>query len=109
MTDTEPGAIEIDRSGSEPLVSIRHPPGPYTLDQVRAYASFLTVLADENAEKREPEVEELIAVLGATRARYLQWDAAAPELARAVLAAGYKRPAASPEPPAPSGQPRETA
>lgn len=83
MTDTEPGAIEIDRSGSEPLVSIRHPPGPYTLDQVRAYASFLTVLADENAGKHEPEVEELIAVLGATRARYLQWDAAAPELARA--------------------------
>jgi hypothetical protein len=91
MTDTKAGVIEIDRSGAEPVVTIGHPPGPYTLDQLRSYAAYLTVVADEASRRPEPEVDELIAVFNATQARWLRWEEAAVELARAVLAAGYKR------------------
>jgi len=92
---SEPGRIEIDRSGTEPLVSIGHPPGPYTLDQLRTYGSYLVLLADEVADKPDPETEELIAVFDATQARWLDWFHATRELARAVLAAGYKRESAA--------------
>ena len=91
MTDTEPGSIELDRSGSEPVVRLGPTPDAFTLDQLRAYASYLTVVADEAARRPEPEVDELIAVFNATQARWMHWESAAPELARAVLAAGYKR------------------
>ena len=92
----EPGTVEIDRSGEEPVISLAHPPGPFTISTLRLYAGYLATVADEAAEPEpEPEVEELIAVLSATDARWLGFEDALRVLARAVLAAGYKREAAS--------------
>jgi hypothetical protein len=59
---------------------------------LRLYAEYLATVADEaSGPGPEPEVEELIAVLGATEARYLGYEEALRMLARAVLAAGYRR------------------
>ena len=88
---SEPGSIEIDRSGGEPVVTFSVPETSFTLDGLRQFASYLTLVADEASARPEPEVEELVAVLDATDARLLDWFQASRELARAVLAAGYKR------------------
>ena len=88
---SEPGSIEIDRSGTEPLVSIEHPPGPFTLDQLRAYASYLTLVADEAARRPEPEVDELVAVIDGSRARWMPYEEGVRRLAREILDAGYER------------------
>ncbi len=88
----EPGTAEIDRSGDEPLISFRVPAGPFTIARLRLYAEYLARLADEASRPEpEPEVEELTAVFDVTKARYLAYDEAARVLARAVLAAGYRR------------------
>lgn len=87
-----PPSIEVARVGSEPLVTIRMPEGQFTLDQLRQFAVYLNTVADEeSARKPEPDVDELAAVLEATQGRWLVWDSAKVEFARAVLAAGYKR------------------
>ena len=86
----EPRSIELDRSGSEPVVRLGPFPDEFTLDQLRSFASYLTVVADEASRRPEPEVDELVAVFNTTQARWMLWESAAPELARAVLAAGYK-------------------
>jgi len=87
----EPGSIEIDRSAEEPIVTFSVPETSLTLDGLRQFASYLTLVADEAARKPEPEVEELIAVFETIPVRLMTWEAARSELARAVLAAGYKR------------------
>jgi hypothetical protein len=88
---SEPGDIEIDRSGGEPAISIGHPPGPFTISQLRSYASYLATVADEAAARPEPEVDELVAVFNATEARWLTYDDGMRVMARAALAAGYER------------------
>lgn len=91
----DPGTIEIDRSGAEPVISLAHPPGPFTIGKLRLYAEYLATVADEaSRHEPEPEVEALVAVLQATEARYLGYEEALRMLARAVLAAGYRREAA---------------
>ena len=92
---SEPGVIEIDRSGTEPVVRIGHPPGPFTIDQLRQYATYLATVADEAARRPEPEVDELVAVFEATQARWLRYEEGIVVLARAVLAAGYERKSAA--------------
>lgn len=89
---SEPGTVEIDRSSGEPLISIGHPPGPYTVAQLRLYAEYLATVADE-AERPppEPEVEELVAVFQGTPARFMVYEDGIRELARAAVAAGWKR------------------
>ena len=90
MSD-DTGRIEIDHSGAEPIVSIGHPPGPFTIGQLRQYAAYLATVADEAARRPEPEVDELVAVFEATQARWVRYEEATVLHARAVLAAGYKR------------------
>ncbi len=88
----EPGQVEIDRSGSRTVVRIRQPAGEFTVDQLRMYAGYLaTVAAEADAPPPEPDVEALVAAFKGTEARYLGYDEALPVLARAALAAGYKR------------------
>lgn len=85
-----PGSIEIDRSGPEPVISIDHPPGPFTVTQLRLYGEYLTTLAAEAAKPApEPEVEALVAVFESTGARWLTYEEGIRVLARAVVAAGY--------------------
>jgi hypothetical protein len=92
----EPGRIEIDRSGIEPVISVEHPSGPFSPDRLRKYAEFLATVAEEAAARPDPpEVEELIAVLNASEARWLPYEEAVRELARAILAAGYERKSAA--------------
>ncbi len=90
-----PGRIEIDRSGPEPMVSVGHPPGPFTLTELRMYGEYLTTLAAEAAKPVEPEVDELAAVIDASRARYLQYPESIRVLARDLAAAGYERTSAA--------------
>ena len=87
----EPGSIEIDRSGDEPVISIGHPPGPFTTGQLRSYAAYLGTVAEEAAKRPEPEIDELAAIIDASEGRWLAYPANIREIARAVLAAGYKR------------------
>jgi len=87
----EPGRIEIDRSSGEPLIHIGHPSGPYSIDQLRSYARYLGTLAEEAAKRPEPEIDELATVIDASDGRWLAYPANIREIARAVLAAGYKR------------------
>ena len=88
---SEPGVIEIDRSGLEPAISVGHPPGPFTISQLRAYAAFLSSVADEAAKRPEPEVDELVAIIDASQARWLPYQDGVRELARVIIAAGYER------------------
>ena len=94
----EPGEIEIDRSGDRTVVRMRQPQDSFTVNELRMYAEYLATVADE-AEKPppEPDVEAIVAVFKGTVARYLGYDEALPVLARAVLAAGYKRESAATE------------
>ena len=89
----EPGTVEIDRSGDEPVISLAHPPGPFTITRLRLYAEYLATVADEASRPEpEPEVDELAAVLkGAAEAPYAGYEEAVRRVARAVLAAGYRR------------------
>lgn len=87
----KPGTVEIDRSDAGVLVKIGHPDGPFTVSQLRLYASYLATVADEAAAAPEPEVDELVAVFDATEARWLEYKDAARVMARAVLDAGYER------------------
>ena len=89
---SEPGTIEIDRSGDEPVVRIVQPDDSFTVSQLRMYAEYLATVANEAAAPPpEPEVEALVLAFKGTEARYLTYEEALPVLARAVLAAGYKR------------------
>ena len=96
MSD-DTGRIEIDHSGAEPIVSIGHPPGPFTIDQLRSYAAYLGTVAEEAAKRPEPEIDELAAIIDASDGRWLAYPANIREIARAVLAAGYKREIAATE------------
>jgi len=92
MTETEPGSIELDRSGSEPVVRLGHPPGPFTLDQLRMYGEYLiTVAAEAKHAGGEPEVDELVTVIDSSQARWMPYHDGVRVLAREILAAGYKR------------------
>ena len=86
-----PGSIEIDRSGSEPAISIGHPPGPYTIDQLRSYAAYLATLADDAARRPEPEVDELAGIIDASQGRWMTYPANVRTIARDILDAGYER------------------
>ena len=86
-----PGQVEIDRSGPEPTVRIVQPQESFTVQQLRLYAGYLARLADEANWRPEPEVDALVAVFKATEARYMVYEDGLLTLARAVLAAGYKR------------------
>ena len=89
---SEPGTIEIDRSGDEPVVRVVQPGDSFTVSQLRMYAEYLATVANEAAAPPpEPEVEALVGLFNGTVARYVQYDEAALLMARAVLAAGYKR------------------
>ena len=88
---SEPGTIEIDRSGSEPVIKITNPPDLFSLDQLRSYAAYLSTFAEEAAKRPEPEIDELATIIDASDGRWLAYPANIREIARAVLAAGYKR------------------
>ena len=95
---SEPGSIEIDRSGTEPIIRIAQPCESFTVNKLRMYAEYLATVADEAAKPPpEPEVDELVAMFEATQARWMTWESATVELARAVVAAGYKREIAATE------------
>jgi hypothetical protein len=91
LDDAAPGRIEIDRSGSEPLVTVAHPPGPFTLDMLRSYASYLATVADEASVRPEPEVAELMVVIDASQARWLPYPESVRVLAGDILDSGYRR------------------
>ena len=87
-----PGEIEIDRSGTETVIRIGQPQESFTVNQLRMYAEYLDLLAREaEAPPPEPDVEALVTVFETIPVRLMTWEAARHELARAVLAAGYKR------------------
>lgn len=85
MTETGPGSIEIDHDGPEPRVRFTLPQEWFTLPQLRQFAAYLTLVADEN-EPHE-ETEELARLLADGVAIRMDHRA----LARSVLAAGYTR------------------
>ena len=90
------GSIELDRSGDEPVIHITHPSGTFTISQLRMYAGYLATVADEAAQPPpDPDVDALVAAFGATEARFMVYEDALRVLARAVLAAGYKRESAA--------------
>jgi len=86
-----PGQIEIDRSGGEPVIKLVQPQESFTLDQLRQYAGYLNTVADEAAKRPEPELDELTAVIDASQGRYMSYPWNIQQIARDVLAAGYKR------------------
>ncbi len=89
---SEPGTIEIDRSGSQTIVRVVQPSDSFTVSQLRMYAEYLATVADEaERPEPEPEVQALVGLFNGTVARYVQYDEAALLMARAVVAAGYKR------------------
>lgn len=93
MIDAEraPGYIEIDDSGGEPVVRLRQPQDSFTLDQLRAFGTYLVTVADEAAAARgEPEVQDLARLISGSRARYLPFEEAVTVLARDLLKAGYR-------------------
>lgn len=87
MTDTtatHPGYVEIDDSGPEPRVRFTPPQEWFTLPELRRFAEYLTLLADEN--EPSPEVDalaralETASLVGSTHRA----------TARNLLAAGYR-------------------
>ena len=92
-----PGQIEIDRSGTEPVVRITQPQESFTVQELRRYAEYLAQLADEAVRKPEPELDELTAVIDASQGRYMSYPWNIQQIARDVLAAGYKRETATTE------------
>ena len=92
MTDTEPGSIELDRSGSEPVVRLGPVPAAFTLDQLRMYGEYLITVATEAEHANgEPDVDELVAMIDSSQARWMPYHDGVRVLAREILAAGYKR------------------
>jgi hypothetical protein len=90
-------SIELDRSSGEPVIKLGSAAAEFTPDQLRRYASYLTLVADEADKKPEPEVDELVAIFETVPWRLMAPQAAQYALAKAVLAAGYERRAAQAE------------
>ena len=93
MTETgeHPGIIEIDPEGPEPRVRFTLPQEWFTLPQLRQFAAYLTLVADENEPSEDAgELARLLADGVAIRMDHRA-------IARAILAAGYKRTPARPE------------
>jgi hypothetical protein len=90
-------SIELDRSSGAPVIKLGAAAAEFTPDQLRSYASYLTLVADEADQKPEPEVDELVAVFETVPWHLMTVQAAQYALAKAVLAAGYERGAAQAE------------
>ena len=79
MSGEQRGQIEIDRSGRTPRVRFTLPQEWFTLPQLRQFAAYLTLVADEN--EPSPEVEALAEILETSAlTKQDHWSAA-----RAVL------------------------
>jgi len=87
----EPGQVEIDCSGNEPVIRIGHPQDSYTIQQLRMYAEYLATLADEAGKRPEPEVDELAGIIDASPGRLMTYPANVRRIARDILDAGYER------------------
>ena len=59
--DEVPGHIEVDHSGRQPRVRFTLPQEWFTLTELRQFAAYLTLVADEN--EPSPEVEALAEIL----------------------------------------------
>jgi hypothetical protein len=92
MTETTATqTIEIDRSDDAPRIKLAMAAAEFSPRELRQYADYLRLVADEAEARPEPDVDALVAVFDATEARWLSWPDAARVLARAVLQAGYGR------------------
>ena len=59
--ELEPGHIEIDRTGRAPRVRFALPQEWFTLPELRQFAAYLNLVADEN--EPSPEVDALVGIL----------------------------------------------
>ena len=82
------GSIEVRRINGESSISL-YVGQRFTPDQLRSFASYLAVAAEE-ASRRDPELDELIDILEYNGKVDLPVDARH-VIARVLLAAGYKR------------------
>lgn len=59
--DSTPGTVQVDDSGLEVLVHVVAPREWFTLAQLRQWAGYLAVVADEN--EPAPEIDEMAGIL----------------------------------------------